>query len=137
MEADQTADRKRIAADASYFSNILDNPVKLANAMEDIYKFGVSDPRPAVDRLMYGADWKMLVTESGASDYLNDFNNVMTHLQDKLGIPDLKKKFFGQNAAEFLGLKQNQDNRTRLEEFYNRNGVEKTPVWMDKVDGQL
>ena len=135
MAADQVAGTQRVHADASYFSNVLDRPTALADALKFIYEFGAD--RPAVSRMMYGADWKMLIAESGASDYLNDFDRVISTVEQELGADArLKAKFFGQNAADFLGLRKNQANRTRLENFYDANNVKTAPLWMTTVDKQ-
>lgn len=137
MQADQSAGRVRLRADASYFSNVLDRPKALAEAMEALYNYGSNQPGPALDRLMYGADWKMLVAEANSSGYLTDFDRVISELERELGTETrLKSKFFGQNAADFLGLRQGQANRLRLAAFYERNGVTAKPLWMKKIDGR-
>jgi hypothetical protein len=49
---------------------------------------------------------------------------------------NLRARFFGQNAASFLGLERGQANRSRLEKFYDAKDMPQ-PVWMSKVDDQM
>ncbi len=130
---DQTAGKHRLAADASYFSNVIDDPDRLRNVMKLIFEYGADDP-PAVTRLMYGADWKMLVAETGSENYLADFARVVDDLEESMSIPALGDNFLGANAASFLGLKQNQATRMRLEKFYDDADFREAPTWMGKVD---
>lgn len=138
MEKDQLAGSSRLRADASYFSKVLDEPTDLLGALVAVYTFGSSEPKPALDRLMYGADWKMLVAEARSGHYLSDFREVIKQLEADLPSGSgLSVKFFGQNAVDYLGLRRARKNRTRLEEFYDRNEVKAAPLWMTKVDEQL
>lgn len=133
MADDHASGAKRLAADASYFSNLIDDPNRLRDAMKFIYEYGGDDP-PAPNRLMYGSDWKMLAAEAGAEDYLVDFAGVLDELEETLDIPGLGGDFFGANAADFFGLKKGQANRRRLEEFYTVAKLQQAPTWMTKVD---
>lgn len=133
LAEDQAAGSGRLAADASYFSNVIDDPDRLRDVMKFVYEYGADDP-PAVARLMYGADWKMLVAESGSEHYLADFSRVVDELEDSMSIPALGDNFLGANAAAFLGLKQNQATRRRLEKFYDAADFRDAPTWMGKVD---
>ena len=130
---DQTSGTQRLAADASYFSSVIDDPDRLRNVMKFIYEYGADDP-PAVTRLMYGADWKMLVAEAGSENYLADFARVIGQLEESMSITALGDNFLGANAAAFLGLKKNQATRGRLEKFYDAAKFRETPSWMAKVD---
>lgn len=47
----------------------------------------------------------------------------------------LSRKFFGLNAASYLGLRKGERNRTRVDAFYPKHGVS-TPDWMRKLDGR-
>ena len=130
---DQAAGSQRLAADASYFSNLIDDPDRLRTVMKFIYEYGGEDA-PAAARLMYGSDWKMLAAEAGAQNYLTDFERVFEDLESALGMPGIGPNFFGGNAADFYGLKKGEANRRRLEEFYNIADLPEAPAWMTKVD---
>ncbi|MEM8682552.1 MAG: amidohydrolase family protein [Pseudomonadota bacterium] len=138
LKQDLEAGTSRVSADASYFSNVLDRPSALQRAIEMVYSFGTTTPTAAFDRLMYGADWKMLAVEADAENYLRDFNRVMLRLEETVGAETrIRQKFFGQNASRFLGLQRGSANRSRLEAFYDRNGITAAPSWMGKVDDQV
>jgi hypothetical protein len=133
MAEDQAAGTSRLAADASYFSNLIDDPDRLITVMRQLFEYGGDNP-PVPNRLMYGADWKMLVVEARSENYLRDFARTIEQLERDLGLSALTDKFFGANAAAFMGLKQGQKNRQRLERFYEIAELESPPDWMAKVD---
>ena len=138
MVDDQHMNRDNVAADTSYFSNILDRPQPLHRAMEAIYRFGGTPMGPAVDRLMYGADWKMLLSEAKSESYLADFNRALLQLEQQFGAASqLRAKFFGRNAARFFGLRNGDANRRRLERFYDRHRFRRAPTWMTKLERSL
>ena len=84
---------------------------------------------------MYGTDWEMVVLEGSMSgEYLARFEAMYRALdRDKsLGADGtLSNRFFGINAAKFLGLGIGQPNRRRLDQYYN---LSSKPAWMAKVD---
>ena len=135
MLADANNGAVGLAADASYFLNTLESPATLKKVLRRIYEYDADGS--AISRLMYGADWKMLVAESDSEIYLESLDQVISTLESDLSQPDLRRKFFGQNAAEFYGLRKGMPNRGRLETFYELNGIRDAPIWMTKVDSQI
>jgi hypothetical protein len=82
---------------------------------------------------MYGTDWTMVIMEGGTTAYLDLFGNILASLeQDGTISPhrDLANRFFGLNAANYLGLRKGEANRWRLERFFGS----KTLPWMVKLD---
>lgn len=132
--SDHKSNNKRLYADSSYFLNLLDHPAKLSEALEAIFRYGPALTTAAIDRLMYGSDWKMLAAEVNSESYLDEFDRIISELETRLGATtELRSKFFGQNAVDFLGLRKGQRNRARLEDFYERHKVRR-PLWVEKVD---
>jgi predicted TIM-barrel fold metal-dependent hydrolase len=122
-------------ADSSYFAGALLNQVKMRDVLRDLYG---TDNGIMLQRLMYGSDWTMILTQKNVERYLADFIDVMRRIEKaEPGIggrsTSLSNAFFGSNAAEFLGLHTGKANRRRLETFYARNNVP-VPDWMQKVD---
>jgi len=129
-----TAEGRHVYADAAYFSEILDQPAKLQNFLKTLYRDTKSkDDAALAQRLMYGTDWEMIVRERNSGDYLAKFETMFSTLDSyDLGAKGrLSDRFFGVNAAMFLGLGPNQPNRIRLDRYY---GLSAKPAWMAKVD---
>jgi hypothetical protein len=130
-----TTTGRYLYADAAYFSEILDQPTKLKNFLMRLYRDTKSKGDAALaQRLMYGTDWEMIVREGRSSgDYLARFETMFSELDSyDLGAKGhLSDRFFGANAAMFLGLGPNEPNRIRLDRFY---GLSAKPAWMSKVD---
>ena len=66
--------------------------------------------------------------------YLDDFQAVFDRLADTHGLDprgDLVNRFFGLNAAGFLGLRAGEAPRKRLDAFHRG---QPPPAWMAKVD---
>jgi hypothetical protein len=84
---------------------------------------------------MYGTDWEMVVVEgSMSSQYLSNFEEMYKRFDTDpdIGLKGtLSDRFFGINAAKFLGLGVGQANRKRLNQYYN---LSSKPAWMAKVD---
>jgi hypothetical protein len=118
-------------ADDSYFFDIVDHGEDLRGALEKLF----SPYSQVPDRMMYGTDYQMIVSEDKWPEYLTDSRVMMKRIGADLGWPTLEDNFFGPNAARYLGLKKRSDNtrgnRERLETFYNGRF---RPGWMDKVD---
>lgn len=121
-------------ADSGYFAGTLLNQIKMRDVLRGLYAFadGIM-----LERLMYGTDWTMILTQKNVERYLSDFIDVMRRIEAaETGIgargTSLPNAFFGQNAVEFLGLRPGRGNRRRLETFYARNEVPE-PDWMKKV----
>ena len=90
---------------------------------------------PLGQRLMYGTDWDMVVIEGRATQgYLDDFQAMLQALAGMSGLDpdrDLVDRCFGRNAADYLGLRQGQATRRRLDAFHRGRPQ---PAWMAKVD---
>jgi hypothetical protein len=122
-------------ADASYFSDVLENPKSLSATLMALYlkRDGV-----LAKRLMYGSDWQMSLVERGVDNYLADFERVYLELQRALEqqgeqFRTLSDDFFGRNAVDYLGLRKGEPARKRLDAFYNGR-LNGQPGWMKKID---
>ena len=69
-------------------------------------------------RLMHGSDWKMLLLEKHSDEYLGRFSRLISEISSR--DDKLKSDFFGMNPASFLGLRQGNATRNRLEQFYQK-----------------
>jgi hypothetical protein len=122
-------------ADAGYFSEVLSQASSLQAFLTTLYRATRRKGDAALaQRLMYGTDWEMIVREGPtSSSYLEDFEKMFAVLDhEDLGAKGkLSDRFFGVNAATFLGLGPNQPTRTRLDRYY---GLSSKPAWMSKVD---
>lgn len=126
---------ERVFADTGYFAGATLDYGKMTDVLSDLY---AQENKILLERLMYGSDWSMTLKESRVASYLADFMEVISRLENgdpvrRVRNQALSNAFFGQNAVEFLGLKSNRGNRTRLERFYSRHRIP-TPDWMSKVD---
>jgi Amidohydrolase len=123
-------------ADSAYITDALTQQTGLRAYLTSILQYSSGNGNAALaQRLMYGTDWEMIVREGPTSDrYLERFEAIFRSLdQLNLGAQGkLSDRFFGINAAIFLGLKKGQLNRNRLDAYYG-NGPK--PAWMSKVDG--
>lgn len=90
------------------------------------------DEYPALKkRMMYGSDLHMpdVGQVSGGDAYFHLLANATSNEQE------VRRRFVGLNAAEFLGLKKGRRTRDRLERFFSSAGVRLDDVaWMQKVD---
>jgi hypothetical protein len=123
-------------ADSGYFVDLLSREADLQNYLTSLLRFSANKGDAALaQRLMYGTDWEMVVLEGQASDqYLQRFEAIFDVLDHdaSLGAKGrLSDRFFGVNAAMFLGLAAGQPNRQRLDRYY---GLGPKPAWMAKVD---
>lgn len=77
----------------------------------------------------------MIIIEGlGSEQYLQRFEAMYAELDHDptLGADGkLSDRFFGVNASIFLGLREGQANRNRLDAYY---GLAPKPPWMSKVD---
>ncbi|MFZ3285711.1 MAG: amidohydrolase family protein [Telluria sp.] len=126
---------ERAFADSGYFAGTMLNYDKMGDVLNSLY---ASENRIMLERLMYGSDWSMILTEKNVSRYLADFIKVIRNIEAaEPGIgarqTTLSNAFFGQNAMEYLALRKGRGNRVRLERFYSQNDVAE-PDWMKKVD---
>lgn len=122
-------------ADSSYFAGTLINQGKMRDVLLSLYS---AEGRILLERLMYGTDWTMILTQKNVERYLSDFMDVMRRIEEaepglRVRQTTLSNAFFGRNAVEFLGLRSGRGNRRRIEAFYARHKMEE-PDWMKKVD---
>lgn len=121
-------------ADSGFFAGVMSNQGKMRDTLLSLFaeKNGIM-----LERLMYGSDWSMILTQKNVKHYLANFIELMARVEEAapgkvVRQTTLSDAFFGRNAAEFLGLRQNRGNRKRLERFYAANAVAQ-PDWMTKV----
>ncbi len=136
----ETANGQFLYADSAYFAEILSNQPELEAYLAARMRYSSNNgayhgPAALAQRLMYGTDWEMVVLEGTASDqYLQRFEAMYSRFDrdPSLGANGkLSDRFFGINAAIFLGLGTGQPNRQRLDHYY---GLGSKPAWMSKVD---
>lgn len=134
-------------ADAAYFSEILsdksdangqpDGWQKLEQQFMDFYLHPqTTDAAPFYERMMYGTDWSLLLNEGSISTYLKEFRCLIETVQNADNAPPgLEDRFFGANAAAWLGLKDGRT-RDRLNQFYANNKLDTAkypPPWFIKI----
>jgi predicted TIM-barrel fold metal-dependent hydrolase len=129
---------KNAYADSAYFVDVLTHPRALSRRLAQLMRATAAKDQAALaQRLMYGTDWEMIIIEgTGTASYLKEFEKVFDGLDAdaSLGAKGrLSDRFFGQNAANFLGLHLGSATRGRIEAFYMQTGVA-AAEWMAKVD---
>lgn len=122
-------------ADVSYFEKAMENPSGLENSLRSLLG-RPSDPRGILEqRLLFGSDWKMLLIEAHADQYLKDFTEVFANLAQHppsgVDLSNLVADGLGRNALSAVGLLPNGASRDRLTTFYAKRGVP-TPRWMTR-----
>ena len=124
-------------ADTGYYSEVLDQTQLLASRIESFYG---SSSTVLPQRFMYGTDWSLLMNQGDVTAYLDDFIRVFEGLDEKFHSTDgleVSQRFFGYNAVEWIGLRNGECARKRLECFYKAHGINweaDPPHWMAKVD---
>jgi predicted TIM-barrel fold metal-dependent hydrolase len=127
-------------ADAAYFSEVLDGDPKALETLKELYDDTVAKGGAALaNRFMYGTDWEMTLAHGNVGGYLKDWIKLIQEIEARpaikqAGVAGLSEKFFGQNAADWIGLRKGQESRKRLDDFYAANGID-TPDWAVKLDG--
>ncbi|RWO88572.1 amidohydrolase family protein [Mesorhizobium sp.] len=108
---------KNLFADVGFLSEILPDhstPAEMQRLSAAFASY-VTNSDPNVERLMFATDWIMLGQEAGFSDYFE----VVDRFTQAAGITDEKRqRFLGGNAQRFLGLRNQEPARTRLEGYY-------------------
>ena len=129
------ADGQFLYADSAYFADLLSQQAELQTYLAALLQHSKNKGSAALaQRLMYGTDWEMVVLEGPKSEqYLQRFEDVFSVLdKESLGAQGkLSDRFFGVNAAIFLGSRTGQPTRQRLDRYY---GLGSKPAWMAKVD---
>jgi predicted TIM-barrel fold metal-dependent hydrolase len=121
------------SADVSYFEKAMDNPSGLETSLRSLMG-RASDPTGILEqRLLFGSDWKMLLLEAHADQYLKDFTEVFTNLAQNppagVDLSTLVADGLGRNALSAVGLLTHGASRDRLSTFYAKRGVP-IPRWM-------
>ena len=145
MASDPGAAGGKFYGDSAFNEKIIDQYAALETVYRTVLVGGAN--RPAAlpllrDRLMYGSDWSLLMLDKGMETYLADFIRLYNTLDQSANLPQnqpsLSDRFFGANAADFLGLRKGGPTRTRIEAFYRNNNFDfngtRRPEWMNKVD---
>jgi hypothetical protein len=137
MSADSTTAGGRFYGDSAYTESVLNDSdrLRLQKVLDKALAWKTpGQPQPILaDRLMYGSDWSLLMKEIEMRAYFEDFVRMYSAL-DPTG--KVSAKFFGENAVEYLGLRDGRT-RQRLLDFYKDNGVhfdrDGQPAWMRKI----
>lgn len=126
---------ENLYADSGYFSEVLDKPDELRTRLGTLQRYSLKVGSASLyDRLMFGTDWTMTsLLGHRVKTYLTRFETVFDLLDLKKDPVSVSDRFFGWNAVSFLGLRQGEANRRRIEAFYRANSIP-TPLWMRKVD---
>lgn len=125
-------------ADSGYFSEVIDNESGMAELLKRLYDTRAADgTAPFAGRFMYGTDWEMLEMSGSESGYMNRFRNVFVDMTKQPLVHgtqsyQLAERFFGLNAADFLGLHKPDRTRERLMKFYEPHKI--IPQWAAKLD---
>lgn len=111
-----------VFADLSYFQELLDrNPgweerrAVLLEQFKELLRI-----HRIVDHLCYGSDWLMLGIEKRHEHHHEEVARFLS----EAGVlrEDIARIFF-QNSLKMLGLRQGDQNRARLQQFYERNNI--------------
>jgi predicted TIM-barrel fold metal-dependent hydrolase len=126
---------ENLYADSGYFSEVLNKPREMRSRLRALQAYSLKvGSAPLYDRLMFGTDWTMTsLLGHEVQAYLTRFEDVFDSLDAKRAAVSVSDRFFGWNAVSFLGLRQGEANRRRVEAFYRTNSIP-TPLWMQKVD---
>lgn len=135
MSAAKNSSGANAFADSGFFAGAMIHQGKMRDTLLSLYDAESGIMR---ERLMYGTDWSMILTQKNVKHYLSNFIQLMTRVERArpgtlVRNSSISNAFFGGNAAQFLGLRSNRGNRKRLDLFYAKNAVP-TPDWLRKVD---
>jgi hypothetical protein len=135
MSADATAPGGRFYGDSGYNDYVLTK----FDDLEKMYRRALAwkaqgQSQPVLpNRLMYGSDWSLLMLEQDMKAYFAEFVRMYSEI-DATG--RCSAQFFGDNAVEYLGLRDGRT-RKRLLDFYANCRVQfekdQQPIWMRKI----
>jgi predicted TIM-barrel fold metal-dependent hydrolase len=128
---------RNASADVSYFAKAIDDQPGLEDALLALL-LPRADPNGVLPkRLLFGSDWKILLLEAHADQYLKDFDTVFATLAKPppagLGLPDFVSDALGKNAIAALGLHAGGKSRRRIDDFYTSHQIAE-PQWMRNAD---
>jgi predicted TIM-barrel fold metal-dependent hydrolase len=128
---------RNTSADVSYFAKAIDDQPGLEAALSALL-LSAADPNDVLPkRLLFGSDWKMLLLEAHADQYLKDFDTVFETLAKSppggLDLRDLVTDALGRNAIAALGLHVGGKSRRRIDDFYAAHQIAE-PQWMRSTD---
>lgn len=138
MSTDRGTPGSLAYADAGYFVEVLKKQPELLMNLRQLYEDDLPAGRaPLASRFMYGTDWEMTLTEGSIDAYLADFVKLFKELEGsaamrKQHMSNLSSRFFGENAADWAGLRKGERTRHRLDSFYTTHGVS-IPDWVKKL----
>jgi hypothetical protein len=93
----------------------------------------VADWSQIKKKILFGIDWHTIKRVKGFRDFQQRYVEVMSH--DGLFSRSEIEDFLGGNALRFLGLLPNDQNRRRLETFYQNQNIS-PPDWFTSTAGQ-
>jgi predicted TIM-barrel fold metal-dependent hydrolase len=112
-----------VYADLGYTHGILDAQKRL-ETLDKIAR--LREQYPIVEeRLLFGTDWIMVALEPGYPEYLKRF---VDSFHGRFG-ETFARRFFAENARDYLGLKPGNGTYERLISFYVNAGL-KPPPWL-------
>lgn len=126
-------------ADAGYFVEVVGKEPAMEAVIRKLYEETSSKAGAALaNRFIYGTDWEMTLTEGSVNTYLEGFERLFADLEAQpvikaSGLTGLAARFFGLNAAAWVGLARGQPARGRLDRFYGAHRIA-TPDWAVKLD---
>jgi predicted TIM-barrel fold metal-dependent hydrolase len=128
---------RNTSADVSYFAKAMDDQSGLEAALSALL-LPAADPNAVLPkRLLFGSDWKMLLLEAHADQYLKDFDTVFETLAKSppggVDLRDLVPDALGRNAIAALGLHVGGKSRRRIDDFYAAHQIAE-PQWMRSAD---
>ncbi|WP_457301555.1 amidohydrolase family protein, partial [Phyllobacterium sp. P5_D12] len=109
----------RIFADMSYFSEVLTLKTAERDALAATFRRWVETFDPGIERLVFGTDWLMLGKERDFGNYIPEVDYFLQH---DCGVSaEGRRRFFFENAINFLGLERGGGTRKRVLSFYAAN----------------
>lgn len=139
MSTDTSAMGGHFYGDSAFSQNVLTH----RDVLLSVYKAALSwkapgQSRPILqDRLMYGSDWSLIMQEKDMEAYFDDFVWMFSQLDQMIPPSEgssktLSSKFFGENAVDYLGLRDGAT-RQRLTNFYADHNATFEPAWITKT----
>lgn len=107
--------------DVSYLSDALTSDRERKREQALPFRRWIDAFDPGVDRIVFGTDWVMVGIEAGSAGYTRQ---IIDFLRTDVDLTDEQvARVMHHNAGRYLGLRQNNPSRSRLENFYVQNGI--------------